>query len=362
MNNTTNKILIIGPSWVGDTVMAQCLFKILKQQNPDVQIDVLAQKFLHPLLERMPEINKSIELNVKHGELGLKKRYRLAKTLRNENYSQAIILPNSLKSALIPWLAKIPEKTGWRGEWRYGLLNDLRILDKKQYPLMIERFMALGLPFDAELPEEYPFPKLAIDKSIALNTTAVIPAKAGIQKTAMDPRSTSLVGDDTSQMSQPKPILALCPGAEYGQAKRWPTEYFAEVANTKLNENWQVWLFGGNKDVEIGEIIQNKTQQRCANLIGKTNLGEAIDLLSLADFAITNDSGLMHIAAALDLSIIAIYGSSSPTFTPPLSNKTKILTSKISCSPCFKRKCKFGHYKCLHETTPDQVLKLLGEF
>jgi len=339
MNDTTDKILIIGPSWVGDTVMAQCLFKILKQQNPSVQIDVSAQKFLHPLLERMPEANKSIDLNVKHGELGLKKRHKLSKTLRNENYSQAIVLPNSLKSALIPWLAKIPERTGWRGEWRYGLINDLRILDKKQYPLMIERFMALGLPFDAELPEEYPFPKLNVDE----NTIAAVTEKFGIT-------------------SQPKPILALCPGAEYGPAKRWPTEYFAEVANQQLNKNWQVWLFGGNKDTEIGETIQNKTQQRCVNLIGKTNLGEAIDLLSLADFAITNDSGLMHIAAALDLSIIAIYGSSSPTFTPPLSDKTKMLTSKLPCSPCFKRKCKFGHYKCLHETTPDKVLELLGEF
>jgi len=340
MNKTINKTLIIGPSWVGDTIMAQCLFKLLKQTDPAVQIDVLSPAFLHPLLKRMPEVNQAINLNLKHDELGLKKRYHLAKILRAKNYAQAIVLPNSLKSALIPFLAGIPLRTGWRGEWRYGLLNDLRILDKVRYPLMIERFMALGLAPEASLPEEYPFPNLVVDKNAA-------------NKTAMDPR---FRGDDTT-----KGVLALCPGAEYGEAKRWPAEYFAQIANQKLDDFWQVWLFGGEKDEEVGKKIQNQTQQRCVNLIGKTNLGEAIDLLSLTDFVITNDSGLMHVAASLDKKIIAIYGSSSPKFTPPLSDKVEILQSKLPCSPCFKRTCKFGHYKCLREIIPEMVLKTLGK-
>jgi heptosyltransferase-2 len=336
MQKTTNKILIIGPSWVGDTIMAQCLFKLLKQIDPATQIDVLSPKFLHPLLQRMPEINQAIDLNLKHKELGLIKRYKLARSLIKKNYSQTIVLPNSLKSALIPFFARIPLRTGWRGEWRYGLLNDLRILNKQHYPLMIERFMALSLPYEASLPETYPLPKLNIDKEAVTQT---------IKKFNLS--------------LEPKPILALCPGAEYGSAKRWSTEYFAHVAKKKLNENWQVWLFGGKKDEVIGQEIQNKTKARCVNLIGKTDLGEATDLLSLTDFVITNDSGLMHIAAALDLRIIAIYGSTSPKFTPPLSNKVEILQSELSCAPCFKRTCKFGHYKCLREITPEQVLKLL---
>lgn len=336
MHKITNKILIIGPSWVGDTIMAQCLFKLIKQLDPTAQIDVLAQKFLHPLLKRMPEVNQVIDLNLKHKELGLIRRYKLAKSLVKNNYSQAIVLPNSLKSALIPFFAHIPLRTGWRGEWRYGLLNDWRILDKHRYPLMIERFMALGLPNDADLPEEYPLPKLNIDKELTANT---------IKKFDLS--------------LNPKPILALCPGAEFGRAKRWPTEYFAHIAKEKLKDNWQVWLFGGKKDEDIGQEIQNQAHDHCINLIGKTDLAEAVDLLSLADFVVTNDSGLMHVAAALDLKIIAIYGSTSPKFTPPLSNKVEILQAEVPCTPCFKRTCKFDHYKCLREITPELVLKTL---
>ncbi|MGD9108194.1 MAG: lipopolysaccharide heptosyltransferase II [Gammaproteobacteria bacterium] len=341
MQKTTNKILIIGPSWVGDTIMAQCLFKLLKQIDPATQIDVLSPKFLHPLLQRMPEVNQTIDLNLKHKELGLIKRYKLAKSLTKKNYSQAIVLPNSLKSALIPFFARIPLRTGWRGEWRYGLLNDLRILNKQHYPLMIERFMALGLPYEATLPEAYPLPKLNINKELV---NATLKKFINSLDPAVKPRDK---------------VLALCPGAEYGSAKRWPAENFAHVAEKKRNENWQVWLFGGKKDEVIGQEIQNKTKARCVNLIGKTDLGEVTDLLSLTDFVITNDSGLMHVAAALDLQTIAIYGSTSPKFTPPLSNKVEILQSELSCAPCFKRACKFGHYKCLREITPEQVLKLL---
>ncbi|MGD9152914.1 MAG: lipopolysaccharide heptosyltransferase II [Gammaproteobacteria bacterium] len=340
MQKTTNKILIIGPSWVGDTVMAQCLFKLIKQINPAAQIDVLSPKFLHPLLQRIPEVNQTIDLNLKHKELGLIKRYKLAKSLIKKNYSQAIVLPNSLKSALIPFFARIPLRTGWRGECRYGLLNDLRVLDKQHYPLMIERFMALGLPYGADLPEEYPLPALPSRGLASSKNTDIALKKFNLSR-------------------EPKPILALCPGAEYGPAKRWPAEYFAHVAEEKLKENWQVWLFGGKKDEAIGYEIQNKTKARCVNLIGKTDLGEATDLLPLTDFVITNDSGLMHIVAALDLRIIAIYGSTSPKFTPPLSSKIEILQTELPCAPCFKRTCKFGHYKCLREITPEQVLKLL---
>lgn len=339
MREDIYKILIIGPSWVGDTVMAQCLFKVLKQTMPNVQIDVLAQKFLHPLLKRMPEVNQVIDLNLKHKELGLIRRYKLAKSLIEKNYSQTIVLPNSIKSALIPFFARIPLRTGWRGELRYGLLNDLRILDKQHYPLMIERFMALGLPNDADLPEEYPLPKLHIDKELAAST---------IKKFDLS--------------LNPKPILALCPGAEFGRAKRWPAEYFAHIAKEKLKDNWQIWLFGGKKDEDIGREIQNQTHDHCVNLIGKTDLAEAIDLLSFADCVVTNDSGLMHVAAALDLKIIAIYGSTSPKFTPPLSKKVKILQTELPCAPCFKRTCTLGHYKCLQEITPEKVLKVLIQF
>lgn len=338
MQRLNKKTLIIAPNWVGDTIMAQCLFKLIKQIDSTTQIDVVAQDFLHPLLKCMPEITRIISLNIQHGELGLRKRHLLAKSLRQEHYTQAIVLPNSFKSALIPLLAKIPHRTGWRGEWRYGLLNDLRILNKQKLPLMVERFMQLGLAKHEPLVKPYPVPQLQID------TQAIAATK---QKFSIDAQ---------------KPILALCPEAAYGLAKRWPVENFAQVASSMLDKNWRIWLFGIQNTDEINQKVQKLTGGRCFNFIGKTNLAEAINLLSLANAVVTNDSGLMHIAAALNLPLLAIYGSSSPKFTPPLNQKAKILTSTLTCSPCFARTCKFGHYKCLTATTPEKIVSLLCKY
>src|SRR5690606_31381839 len=155
-------ILIIGPSWVGDMVMAQTLFQWLKQRHRDCAIDVLAPDWSRPILERMPEVRAALSLPLGRGVLDLAARRRIGKSLAGQ-YDQAILLPNSLKSALVPWFAGIPLRTGWKGEMRYGLLNDLRPLDKARYPLMIERFMALAYPANAELPQPYPQPRLAID-------------------------------------------------------------------------------------------------------------------------------------------------------------------------------------------------------
>ena len=213
-------ILIVGPSWVGDMVMAQCLFKLLKLRHPKIVIDVLAPAWSEPLLARMPEVSKAIIMPLGHGELALKKRFQLGRMLAN-TYSEAIILPNSFKSALIPWFANIPKRTGWRGEMRYVLLNDLRILNKSRYALMIERFLALGLAPNETLQKPYPLPSLYISEASQ--------KKALLKHQLVYPEA---------------PILALCPGAEFGPAKRWPEEYYAEMANEKLNQGWQVWMFG----------------------------------------------------------------------------------------------------------------------
>lgn len=327
------KILIIGPAWVGDMVMAQSLFKILKARNPQTIIDVIAPSWSQALLERMPEVNHVLELPIAHGELALRKRRLLAKKLRAEKYSQAIVLPNSFKSALIPYWAKIPKRTGWRGEWRYGLLNDLRMLDENRLPLMVERFAALALEPDEALPEIIPKPHL--DTSPADITTA-------LQK---------------HRINYPdQPVLALCPGAEFGPSKRWPASYFAEVANHKIAQGWAVWLFGSVNDQAIADEIQNSTEQLCINLTGKTTLAEAIDLLSLATVVVSNDSGLMHIAAALQRPLVAIYGSTSPAFTPPLTDEVEIVSQQLSCSPCFKRTCPLKHFNCMLSLPSQQVI------
>jgi len=329
------KILIVGPAWVGDMMMVQVLFKLLHQQNPNCELHVLAPKWSEALLSRMPEVKKSIVLPFSHGQLQLKKRFQFAKQLRAEKYDQAIVLPNSLKSALIPYWANIPKRTGWIGEYRFGLLNDARRLNKKLFPKMIDRFAALAFPCNTLLPANLPIPSLQIKKEnidVALQQYDLI-------------------------SSAKNKILALCPGAEFGPSKCWPAKYYAQVANQKLNEGWSVWIFGSANDRVIAEEIQMRTERRCTNLAGKTVLSDAVDLLSLATVVVTNDSGLMHIAAALDRNVIAIYGSTSPDFTPPLSDKAKILKLNLDCQPCFQRQCPLKHHNCMKLLLPAMVLE-----
>lgn len=329
------KILIIGPSWVGDTVMAQCLFKLLKTRHPGDMIDVLAPAWTFSILSRMPEIAEAIEMPITHGELKLAKRYEIGKQLRAKQYDQAIVLPNSFKSALIPWFAKIPVRTGWVGEFRYGLLNDARRLDKSRYPLMIEQYMALGLLPNEPLPSKYPEPEFNVSKESQQNTLA-----------------------KHKPIWRGRPVLALCAGAEFGPSKRWPETYFAEVANHMLEQGWDVWLFGSPKDKPVTDTIMQLTNQRCENLAGRLALFETIDLLSLVSGVVANDSGLLHVTAALKKPMIAIYGSTSPAFTPPLSKDATILKLNLPCQPCFKRVCPLEHHRCMLDILPQQVLSI----
>ena len=330
------RILIVGPSWVGDMVMAQSLFKVLRQQDADCEIDVLAPQWSLPLLERMPEVRRGITMPLGHGELGLARRWRLGRELRQQGYDQAIVLPNSLKSALVPWFAGIEQRTGWRGEMRYGLLNDLRVLDEDRHPLMVQRFVALACAPDAVLPEPIPRPALAVDDASAraLFEKKVSPEAGG-------------------------KVLALCPGAEFGPAKRWPDRHYATLAARYLDRGWQVVLLGSAKDADVAERIRGALPptvgSRCLNLCGKTSLGQAIDLLSRVTAVVSNDSGLMHIAAALRRPMAVVYGSTSPGFMPPLADRVAIEQIPVDCGPCFKRECPLGHLKCLVDLEPARV-------
>lgn len=335
----TEKILILGPSWVGDMVLAQSLFKIIKAQKPEAVIDVAAPGWTLPLLDRMPEVNQAIALPFKHGELALGERLRYGKSLRNHGYTQAILLTNSLKSALLPWAAKIPRRSGFLGECRYGLLNDIRPLDKAQLPRTVDRFVALGLERNETLPAPPPEPRLQADASNAALTLARL-----------------------NHATPKTPVLGLCPGAEYGPAKRWPSRHFAEVAKHALSQEWEVWLFGSDKDVPVTGEINALTGGRCLDLGGKTKLGDAMDLMALTSAVISNDSGLMHVAAALDKPLTAIYGSSDPHHTPPMSAKAHIAWLGLSCSPCFKRECPLGHTNCLEQLRPESITTPLEFF
>ncbi len=347
---TSTSVLVIGPAWVGDMVMAQTLFILLRQQNPNCVIDVLAPAWSLPLLARMPEVRRAIAMPLGHGKLELGVRYRLGRELRAQHYDQApylqaIVLPNSFKSALVPWFARIPKRTGWRGEMRYGLLNDRRTLDKQKYPLMVQRFAALAFVPNAPLPASLPFPQLIIDAA----------ARA---------RLLTQFNLDTKT-----PLLALCPGAEFGPSKRWPEAHYAEVARTVLERGWQIAIFGSEKDRAVAQtiidLLPETLRARVVNLAGATQLEQAVDLLSAATAVVSNDSGLMHIAAAVGRPLVVVYGSTSPAFTPPLAERVEILQIPVDCGPCFQRECPLGHLKCLRDLKPERVLvaleKLLGD-
>jgi heptosyltransferase-2 len=281
----------------------------------------------------MPQVAATHALPFGHGDLRLGDRRRFAKSL--PRYDRAVVLPNTLKSALVPWHGGIPVRTGWRGEMRYGLLNDLRILDEEALPLIVERYAALAQSAGEPLRRPLPEPRLTVD--LAARAAAV--AKYGL---------------DAS-----RPIAAFAPGAEYGPAKRWPARHFAALARSLSARGESVWLFGSAKDTDVTGEIQRLSGGVCVDLAGKTTLDEAIDLLSLAGRVVSNDSGLMHVAAALDRPMAALFGSSSPEFTPPLSTRARVISLRLECSPCFARTCPLGHTNCLVKIEPADVLAAL---
>ena len=332
MSFSPQRCLIVGPSWVGDMIMAQSLFMALKQRFPHLQIDVLAPGWSKPIVASMPEVSESIGMPLGHGKIGLGERYRLGKSLRTKKYDWCIVLPNSLKSVLIPYWANIPKRTGYVGEMRYGLLNDARTLDKQTLGMTVQRFVALAHERESFSPENYQAPRLRLSEVELAGTLSGF----GLRDT--------------------RPALALCPGAEYGPAKRWPEAHFASLAKRVVAEGWQVWLLGSDKDVPVTEEIKRLIDSEyCVSLAGKTTLQQVMYLLALADKAVSNDSGLMHIAAAVNTPLVALYGSSDPTFTPPLSTNHDVLSLGLECSPCFKRECPLGTLACLEGISVTEV-------
>ncbi|MDP6653818.1 MAG: lipopolysaccharide heptosyltransferase II [Gammaproteobacteria bacterium] len=338
---STERILIIGPSWIGDMVMAQALFMSLRQERPQCHITVMAPDWTRPLLARMPEVDESIDAQLGHGELRLVRRLAIGRPLQAIGFTTAIVLPNSFKSALIPFHAGIPRRIGWGGEWRAPLLTDCRRLNKANYPLMVQRFVALAFPACAQPPAVIPNPVLEIDAINASKTLLEFDLHDGAK------------------------ILGICPGAEFGEAKQWPAQHFAAMCNAVLTDDWQVWIFGSNNDALVAEAIladiETDKIDRCINLTGKTNLAQAIDLMSVTTVVVSNDTGLMHIAAALGKPVAGLYGSTSPDFTPPLTESVKLLATDIECRPCFKRTCPYGHQRCLTELQPARVLEAISQ-
>ena len=326
-----SRTLIVAPNWIGDALLAQPLFARLREQRPGERIDALAPPWTAPVLGRMPEIDEVIQSPFDHGEFKLAARWRLGRRLKERGFARAIVLPNSWKSALVPFFAGIPERIGYVGEARYGLLNVIHKLDEKALPLMAERYAKLAE--DPSEPPQRPLPRVRLrvdEANLIINI-----GRLGLDRS--------------------RPVVAMCPGAEYGPAKRWPTRHFATLARKLRARGKTVWLFGSQKDRPVADEIVALSDGACVNLCGRTNLASAIDLMSVAQCVVTNDSGLMHVAAALGRPIVALYGSSSPHHTPPLSPNARLVTLSLECSPCYQRECPLGHFKCLNDLEPERV-------
>jgi heptosyltransferase-2 len=316
-------------------VMAQSLFITLRRAHPDCLIDVAAPAWSLPLLARMPEIREAVPVPLGHGEFRWALRRRLGRSLRAREYDQAIVLPRSFKSALIPFHAGVPRRTGYRGEMRFWLLNDIRPLDRSRLTQTVQRYVALGHEAGAPLPPPVPYPRLTVDPANQQRLTAAL----------------GLAND--------RPVTAMMPGAEYGPSKCWPLEHYAELARALTERGEEVWLLGSKRDRPAAARISTLAGPGVFDLTGRTRLEDAVDLLALAGRAVTNDSGLMHVAAAVGCRLVAIYGSTTPAYTPPLSDDATVVRLGLECSPCFRRECPLGHFRCMREITPAAVLAAL---
>lgn len=307
-------ILVIGPRWVGDMVMAQCLFSALKERHPNAAIDVLAPAWAAPLVKRMPELRQQIDFPLKPGALEFTIRRRFGRLLRGR-YDMAYVLPGSWKSALIPFFARIPRRFGHLREMRYGLLTDIVPL-----PDAVKRRTAQAY-FGLAQGGHFQPPHLTVDA---------------------DNQKELLIRFDL----QPGKFVAMMPGAEFGPAKRWPSESYAGLAREMMAKGFKVALLGSKNDRDVTADI-SALAPGVVDLAGKTRLEDAIDLIAAARLAVSNDSGLMHVAAAVGTPIVAVYGSTSPENTPPLAEQRELIWLHLSCSPCHQKVCPLGHLNCL---------------
>jgi heptosyltransferase-2 len=316
------RLLVVAPNWIGDALMVQPLLTRLRDKLPQARIDVIAPAWVAPVFRRMPEVAGVIETPFEHGRLRLRERWRLGRTLKALAYDQALVLPNAWKAALLPFFADIPIRSGYVGESRYGLLNLLYRKQPGREPMALH-YARLSEPPGAPVAQPLPEPRLAADD-------------AAVQATR-------------KRFGLAERYAVLCPGAEYGPAKRWP--YFAELA---ARLGGPVVVLGSAKERALCAAVGGR------NLAGETSLDEALDVLAGAALVVSNDSGLMHVAAALGRPQVALFGSSSPRHTPPLSSQARVLWLGIECSPCYARECPLGHFRCMRELSVDQVINLLG--
>ena len=316
------RILVIAPAWVGDLIISLAFINALKKIHKDSKIDLLVNDNLVDVVKYFPDISNIITSQTRHGKLSLLYRITIGLKLRKKNYSYCYILTNSMKSSIIPFIAGIKHRISYLGEFRYCLVNKIiKKIDRKEG--MANRYLNL------------------INHRYKSEFKPILTSKI-VDKSILD------------KFDLKKKYIVLCPDSEYGPAKKWPINKWIDLANS-IQKSYQVVFVG--LDSAIASSTSKIMTNNCVNLIGKTSLNDAIVILSQSNCVVSNDSGLMHVAAALDRPIVGIYGSSSPEYTPPLieNDKKIIIYQNLSCSPCFKRTCPLQHTNCLNNISVDFV-------
>jgi heptosyltransferase II len=323
-------ILIVPYMWIGDYVRCHSVVRLLRQRFPDRPVDMLATTLCAPLADYMPGLRQAVVVDLPRGRLALAEQAALAKRLKRQGYGTALIMPRTWKSTLAPFLAGIPERTGFVGEARFFLLNDLRF-GERTLPRMVDRCAVLALPSGAEPPAEWPAPQLRVPSLEAANWRS----KRGLE-------------------SENRPVVAIAPGA-VGPSKRWPSARYAALARQLLADGFAVWVLGGPNEKPLAAEIAGDTQAR--DLTGH-DLRDAILALACATVAVSNDSGILHVAAALGTPSIGIFGPTSPWHWAPLNPLAATIetTSELPCRPCHKPVCRFGHHRCMRDISPEQVI------
>jgi len=335
------RILVISPNWIGDAVMAQPLLQLLRAQHPDAVIDVLAPPAVSPVWRQAAEVAEVLETPFRHGALQLGQRWKYARLLKRRGYAAAYILPNTIKYALIPWLAGIKRRVGYKGESRHGLINVMHHDETPPRP-MVAFYAALaaapvaqqGAAARAALPR----PKLVVSEA----QIAAVCERTGI--------------------AAARPLVAFAPGAEFGGAKRWPARHFAGLAQAILarDPSTQIALLGSkDKDACAEVAAQLQSDAAVFNLAGATSLAEAFALIARSAAVVANDSGLLHVASALNRPVVALYGPTDPDHAPPFSDLAASISLRLDCSPCRQRECPLGHQDCMVKMTPELVWQSL---
>lgn len=328
----SKKILVRGTNWIGDAVMTLPAIASIRKTFPSAEVQVLAKPWVAEVYKLSPDVDRIFLFKEPGEHQGIAGKLKLASELKKENFDLAIYLQNAIEAAILGWLARIPLRAGYDSDCRGFLLtHPVRRTKEIKQVYQVDYYLNMVKSLGCE----------QASRDVTLSASKI----KDISDRCLEERGLSGV-----------PVLiGLAPGAMYGPAKRWFPERFGAVAK-KLTETFvsRAIIFGSKGDMEVAQTVQDAIGGTAINIAGRTDLSEAIALISRCSIFITNDSGLMHVAGALGVPTLAIYGSTNPVTTPPPGKKSVIVRKEVPCSPCLKQVCPTD-FRCMEEISVDEV-------